>query len=245
MTAGGAFADHVVGVRTLAGARVGAVQVLAPEQELDGVVAGGDVGLGAAQFVQLGEFLAGDFGDVDLVFADLDLGVGDDVGLGGRVALGLGGAVGDVVDQAFVQRPGVELAFPVVDHGVAEAEHLGLHVRHAGGQPGFAGGVQGVGAGVGEQRVDRGLQGLAGGGGVVEDVVGEVGVVGDHGLGGGLVDLAAGRVGRGAGGCWSGRRRRLGGRGFVVAATGEGDGNGQQAGGGQRHTNHGEVLCVE
>src|SRR5690606_17854101 len=103
VAAGGAFAGQVVGVGTGAGARVGAVQVLAPEQELDGVVAGGDVGFGATQFVQLGQLLAGDLADVDLVLADLDLGIGDDVGLGTRIAQGVLVALGDVVDQAFVQ----------------------------------------------------------------------------------------------------------------------------------------------
>ena len=89
MAAGAVLALGIVGGRTIAGAGTGAVQVLAPEEELDGVVAGGDVGFGTAQLVQAGQFLAGDFLDVDLVFADLDLGVGDDVGGGARVAQGV------------------------------------------------------------------------------------------------------------------------------------------------------------
>jgi hypothetical protein len=64
-------------------------------------------------------------------------GVGDDVGAGGRVAQGVLVALVDVVDQAFVQGPGVHLAFPVVDDGVAEAERFALQVRHARGDPGF------------------------------------------------------------------------------------------------------------
>src|SRR5690606_40621266 len=95
----GAFTDQVVGVGAFAGARLGAVEVLAPEQEFDGVVAGGDVGFGAAQFVQAGQQLAGDLTDVDLVFADLDLGVGDDVGLRARVAQRVLVVFGDIVDQ--------------------------------------------------------------------------------------------------------------------------------------------------
>jgi hypothetical protein len=46
------------------------------------VVAGGDVGFGTAQLVQAGQFFRGDVLHVDLVFADLDFGVGDDVGGG-------------------------------------------------------------------------------------------------------------------------------------------------------------------
>src|SRR5690606_19300906 len=234
VAAGGAFAGQVVGVGTGAGARVGAVQVLAPEQELDGVVAGGDVGFGATQFVQLGQLLAGDLADVDLVLADLDLGIGDDVGLGTRIAQGVLVALGDVVDQAFVQRPGVQLAFPVVDHGVAEAEHFGLHIGHAGGQPGLLGGAQGFFAGVGQQGVDGALQLLAGAGGIAEHGEGQVGVVADHGLGGGFVDLA--RLGGGrCAGCGRGGGLRSGGLLLVVAAAGEGNGEGQQAGGGQGH----------
>ncbi|MNE39972.1 hypothetical protein D3C80_1339550 [compost metagenome] len=70
-----------------------------------------------------------------------------------------------------------------------------------------------------------------------------VSIVLDHGLGGGLVD------GAGCGRCCCASGRGLGLRGgglvLVVAATGERDGNGQQTGGGQRHTNHGEFLRRE
>ena len=45
-------ASVVVGGGTLAGARAGAVQVLAPQQEFDGVIAGGDIGLDAAGLLQ-------------------------------------------------------------------------------------------------------------------------------------------------------------------------------------------------
>ncbi|MND86543.1 hypothetical protein D3C80_785140 [compost metagenome] len=239
MTTGGAFADHVVGGGAVAGARAGAVQVLAPEEEFDGVVTGGDVGLGTAQLVQAGQFLTGDLGDVDLVFADLDAGVGDDVGSGAGVAQGVLVVAGDVVDQAFVQRPGVQLAFPIVDHRVAEAEHFGLHVGYAGGQPGFAGGFQGVGIGLGEEGVNGLLQVHGGAVGIGEDRQGEVGVVGDDFLGLGLVDLGGCSRGRGSAGGGRCGGLRCGGFLLVVTATGEGNGDGEQAGSGQGHTNHG------
>jgi hypothetical protein len=43
----GAFLGVVVGCRAMSVAGTGAVQVLAPQQELDGVIAGGDIGLHA------------------------------------------------------------------------------------------------------------------------------------------------------------------------------------------------------
>jgi len=62
--------------------------------------------------------------------------VGDDVGcievvLCRLCAVGRG----HIIDQAFVERPGVHPALPIVDDGVAEAESLGLHVRNARGDP--------------------------------------------------------------------------------------------------------------
>ena len=61
----------VVGGRTVAGARAGAVQVLAPEQELDGVIAGGDIGLDASSLLQqLASSSGVIFDGVDLLAAD-------------------------------------------------------------------------------------------------------------------------------------------------------------------------------
>ena len=66
--AAGAVGGVVVGVGTLAGARPGAVQVLAPEQELDGVVAGRDIGLDVAGLLQrAGQELRRDLRGVDLL----------------------------------------------------------------------------------------------------------------------------------------------------------------------------------
>ncbi|MNF70020.1 hypothetical protein D3C84_519190 [compost metagenome] len=242
MTASGAGAFQVVGGRTVASARAGAVEVLAPEQEFDRVVAGGDVGFGTAQLVEAGEFFRGDVFDVDLVFADLNFGVGDDVGGGARVTQSVLVGFVDVVDQTLVQRPGVNLTFPIVDDGVAEAEHFALQVRNARGDPGSLGGFQGVGVGLGEEGVNGGLQGFRGGFGVAVNGEDHVGVVCDHSLGGGFVDFTgSGRRRRRCGGAggW-GRCGRSGGLVFAFAATGEGNSDGQQTGGSQRHTNHGE-----
>src|SRR5690606_20895317 len=111
---GGACAHQEVGMGTLAGAGLGAVQVLAPEQELDAVVSVGLVGVRGGQCVAAGQQLGGDLGDVVVALAAADLGVGDDVGGGARVAQGVLVVLGHVVDQAFVQRPGVDLPLPLI-----------------------------------------------------------------------------------------------------------------------------------
>ena len=69
----------VVGRRTLAGAGTGAVQVLAPEQEFDRVIAGGDIGFDALRHLNLAQQIRVDDGRVHLARADADLPVGDDV----------------------------------------------------------------------------------------------------------------------------------------------------------------------
>src|SRR3990167_6517376 len=217
-----AFTHNEIAGGTLACTWAATVKVLAPEQEFDGVVAGGDVGFGAAQLIQAGQQFWGNGGDVELVFADLQFGVGDDVGAGTWVAQCVLVVLGDVVDQAFVQRPSVQLAFPVVDHGVAEAEYFGLHVRYTGSQPGFAGGFQGVVIRVGKQGIDGALQGFAGAGGVAEYGQGQVGVVADHRFAGGFIDLAGGSSrGAGTAGTAGSRCGSLGGWRFVFTATGE------------------------
>src|SRR3546814_9737303 len=97
--AGAAFAFHVVGVGPLAGTWACAIEVLAPEQELDRVVASGDVRFGAGQFVEAGQQLGVDFAGVDLVFANLQFAVGDDIGCGARVTEGVLVVALDVIDQ--------------------------------------------------------------------------------------------------------------------------------------------------
>ena len=103
----------------------------------------------------------GDVLDVDLIFAHLNLVIGDDVGVGTGVTQRVLVGLVDVVDQAFVQGPGVNLAFPVVDDGVAEAEYFALQVGYARGDPGGTGRFQGFVVRVGEEGVDCGLQGFA------------------------------------------------------------------------------------
>ena len=77
----GAVLDVVVAGRTIAVAGTGAVQILTPQQKLDGVVAGGDIGLDAARLLQrVGEQLLGDGAGVELLAADGQRGVGDHIG---------------------------------------------------------------------------------------------------------------------------------------------------------------------
>ncbi len=46
----------------------------------------------------------------------------------------------DIVDEPFVERPGVHLALPVIDDRIAETVNFGLLVRHSGREPcGFCG----------------------------------------------------------------------------------------------------------
>src|SRR6185436_15197254 len=126
----GTLLGVVVARRTRAIARADAVQILAPQQELYGVIAGGDISLDAAGLLQLvGEQLLGDLRRIERLASDGERGVGDDVG-GIELVLGGLGAIGrrHVIDQALVQRPGIHSALPVVDDGIAETERLGLHV---------------------------------------------------------------------------------------------------------------------
>ena len=70
---------------------------------------------------------------VDILAVDLDRLVGDDVGDIKRVLVAFRAVGGvDIVDQAFVQRPGVDLAFPVIDDRVAEAIDFRLLSRERG-----------------------------------------------------------------------------------------------------------------
>ena len=111
----GALTVDVVGVG--APARPFLVQVLAPEQELDRMEAGGDVLL-APFFVQ-----RRDQGGVD---RRIRVRLIDDA----RVGLAV-----NVVDEVLVDRPGVDQAFDRLDRTVVEAEGFGLHVRDAGDVP--------------------------------------------------------------------------------------------------------------
>ncbi|KAF1853461.1 hypothetical protein Lal_00013818 [Lupinus albus] len=188
MAVGAVLALAIVGGLALTRTRTGAVQVLAPQQELDGVVAGGDVRLHLAGLVQLvGQQLLRDLGGVDGLAAGRDLRVGDDVRLGVGVALAAGIALVDIVDQALIQRPGIHLAFPFVDDRVAEAEGFRLHVGNAGGLPDRARLLQVFLGRIGDQGVHRLLQRLGAVGGVLIGGMGDVGV--------GLRHVLVGRTG--------------------------------------------------
>ena len=134
--AAGAVGLIEVGRRPVAGAGPGAVQVLAPQQELDRVVAGRDIGLDLVDLVQRAQQVGIDGRRVELLAARRDLRVGDHVGRVEVVVVRLVAvARRDVVDQPLVERPGVHLALPVVDDRVAEPVDLGLLVGHARREP--------------------------------------------------------------------------------------------------------------
>ena len=159
------------------------------------MIAGGDIGLDAAGLLQrVGQQLLGDLAGVELLAADGERGVGDDVG-GVELVLGRVGAVGrpDIVDQPLIERPGIHPAFPVVDDGVAEAEGLGLHVGHARRDPGGAGSAQIFLGRLGEQRIDGELERVRGRRGVFIGRLGEIGIGLEHVLGGGRRGRLGGR----------------------------------------------------
>ena len=162
----------------------GAVQILPPEQEFDGMIAGGDVRLDPVGFVQGARDEGGrDLAGVDFRAGEGEFRGGDDIELREGVFLVHAIAGIDIVDQALVQRPGIHLAFPIVDDGVAEAEDLGLLIGDAGGEPGVAGGGEGgLGRG-GDEGIDGGLQFLRGGQAVAIARGGDVGIGGDDGGG--------------------------------------------------------------
>ncbi|MCY1229231.1 hypothetical protein D9M72_415880 [compost metagenome] len=121
------------------------------------MVAGGDVRLDAAGFLQRArqEFRR-DVAGIDVLAVDLDRLVGDDVGGEQRILVAFAAVARvDIVDQAFVQRPGVDLAFPLVDDRVAEAVDFGFLVGVAGLPPGVARRLQRRFARGRDQRVDR------------------------------------------------------------------------------------------
>ena len=184
--AAGAVGGVVVGIGALAGAGPGAVQVLAPQQEFDRVVAGRDIGLDVAGFLQRArQQLRRDLRGVDLGAVDLDRRVGDDVRRIQRVLVGLRAvAPGDIVDQAFVERPGIHAAFPIVDDRVAEAVDLGLLIGRPRRLPGRARRVQRVGRRLGDQRVDRLVEQLGRGERILVFGERDVGIGRDHRLAG-------------------------------------------------------------
>jgi hypothetical protein len=83
-----------------------------------------------------------------------------------------------------VQRPAIELTFRAVlgvDRAAVEAERFGVAVRNARRFPALAGGVQGLFAWIGEQRIDRGVQLASSGDGVLIGREHDLRVVFEHG----------------------------------------------------------------
>ena len=149
------------------------------------MIAGGDVRLDGVGLLQrVLEQRGRDLGGVDLAAGEREARVGDDVQR--RVGVLVGGAAVarvDVVDQALVERPGVHLALPLVDDGVAEAVDLGLLVGHPASSQRGAGGGESFRRGLGDQRVDRRGEPLRGGERVAVARLGDIGIgVDDCGL---------------------------------------------------------------
>ena len=156
--AAGAARLGVIGIGPIAGAGPGAVQVLAPQHEFDGVIAGGDVGLDTTGLLQrVLQKVRRDPRDVQFFAAD-----GDRVWrrrwpyTAILVAL-IAVALVDIVDQPFVERPGIDPALPLVDDRIAETECLGLLIGWRRPRPGVP---PSASRRIGDQRVDRFVQRL-------------------------------------------------------------------------------------
>ena len=121
--------EVIVGRRPLARTRSGAVQILSPEQELDRVIPGRDIGLDPARLVETADHLRRQLRQVDALAVDLKRRARNDIGCIETVLVALGAVGGiDIVDQPLIQRPGVHPALPVVHDRVAEPERFGLLV---------------------------------------------------------------------------------------------------------------------
>ena len=165
--------------------RPGAVQVLAPEQELDGVIAGRDIGLDVAGLLQRArQELRRDLRGVDLRAVDLDRRVGDDVGGVERVLVGLGAVAAGRHSRSALRR--------------AARNSRGLPSRRRSrcrsGRPrsadramraafqAVARRVQRVGRRLGDQRIDRLVEQLGGGQRILVFGERDVGIGRDHRL---------------------------------------------------------------
>ena len=181
-----------------AGTRSGAVaiQILTPQQKFDGVIAGGDIGLDPICLVQgFGQKGRGDGRCVNGFARQIKAGLRNHIqrGQGVFIRRTAIGAV-DVINQALVQGPGVHLAFPIIDDGIAETVDLGLLIRHASGKPCGFRGFKRFGRGRVDQGVDRRLQGAGGDQAIAIFGMGDIGI-------GGQNRLFAGRIaGKGRGG---------------------------------------------
>ena len=146
--------------RAGAGTRAGTVQILTPEQKFDGVIAGRDVGFDLVDFVQGLDKVTVDGARIQFLAGDNRFRIGDHIGrvIGVSVRFRAVDVRLHVVDQAFVQRPGIHLAFPVVDDGIAEAVGLCLLIRLTSFNPGAAGRIKRGVRRLGNQCRDRALE---------------------------------------------------------------------------------------
>ena len=204
---GGIVAGGKVRGRAFAGTGIGAIQILAPEQKFDGVIAGGHIHLGAAQLVQAGQQIGIQLTQIQLLFANLQRLAGNDIGAGARVTHHRLIIVGHVINQAFIQRPGIHLAFPFIHHGIAEPEDFRLHVGHPGIAPGLTSRRQGLLIGLRQQGVNLPTQLASLAQGIAVGSQRQIGIVVDHQPGTGLV---VGRSRGGSGFITAGREQQRG-----------------------------------
>ena len=113
------------------------VEVLTPQQELDRVIASGNICLHTVRFMQrLRQKLRRDRGGVDICAGQVERRAGHDI-QSGKLILIRWTAIRriHIVDQTFIQGPGIYFAFPVINDWIAETVHFSLLVGHAGGKP--------------------------------------------------------------------------------------------------------------
>ena len=146
------------------------------------MVTGRHVGLDAAELVQrIGEQRLGDGPGIDGLAGEGEARAGNHVGPVSGILLRLRAvARRHVVDQAFVEGPGIHLALPVVDDGVAEAVDLALLVGDARRPPYRARIREVLLSRVGDELVHRALQVARGDQRVLVYGVRQVGVVREH-----------------------------------------------------------------
>ena len=146
------------------------------------MVAGSHVGFRSAYFVQIGQQCRGERGHIQCFTAHIDAVARDDIGGGPGVAQLVLVAVSlDVIDQALIQRPGVQLSFPVIDNSVAKPEYFSLLVGDSRGEPGFFCGCKVLFGRVGNQPIGSVVQRAGGNQGIFIVGVSKVGIVINYG----------------------------------------------------------------
>ena len=104
------------------------------------MVTGRHVRLHAAQLVErIGNQVLGDTTRIDSASGKGEAGARDDVGPECRVLTRVRAiARRDIIDQTFVERPGIHLPFPIVNERVTETIDLALLIGNAGRFPGHS-----------------------------------------------------------------------------------------------------------